>query len=157
MAISSYDLRHAVIKPTLAKIGLWPLSAENLLMGTAAHESRLGYYLKQVNGPALGIYQIEPATHRDVWANFLKYKDELKTKVNSLATKEPSLDENLIYNLAYATAIARIIYFRVSQKMPEANDLQGLAEYWKEHYNTHLGKGTVAEFIKNYHDFVDLE
>ena len=33
----------------------------------AAHESHLGKYLKQRNGPALGPYQVEPATHDDTW------------------------------------------------------------------------------------------
>jgi hypothetical protein len=26
----------------------------------------------------------------------------------------------------------------------------GMADYWKQHYNTPLGRGTVEEFISNY-------
>lgn len=37
-------------------------SAVNLLLMTAAHESRGGTYLKQINGPALGVYQMDQLT-----------------------------------------------------------------------------------------------
>jgi hypothetical protein len=56
MGIRSYDLRQYVIRPTLQRLGLWSLAAENLLLGTAAQESKLGYYLHQLEGPALGLY-----------------------------------------------------------------------------------------------------
>ena len=45
-------------------------SAIDLLLGTAAQESAFGTYLRQVNGPALGAFQMEPATFKSVkaWA-----------------------------------------------------------------------------------------
>ena len=46
--------------------------AENLLMGTAAQESALGEYIRQLgNGPALGIFQMEPETFDDIVRNYL--------------------------------------------------------------------------------------
>jgi hypothetical protein len=42
------------------------LNAIQLLMGTAAQESHLGTYLKQINGPALGVFQMEPNTEIDI-------------------------------------------------------------------------------------------
>ena len=42
--------------------------------GTAAVESRMGTYLRQIGGPALGIWQVEPATHLDCWDNWLDYR-----------------------------------------------------------------------------------
>jgi len=57
-------LRREIIAPALRHIGMWSGAAENLLLGTAAVESRMGTYLRQVGGgPALGIWQVEPVTH----------------------------------------------------------------------------------------------
>lgn len=157
MGIAACELRDFVIRPALKKIGLWSLSAENLLLGTAAQESRLGYYLHQRNGPALGIYQIEPRTHYDIWENFLKYQPTLSALATNIASKDfidgKSADE-LITNLKYSTVIARLVYFRSPKELPDAEDMDGLAAYWKEIYNTDLGKGTKEEFIKNYKELV---
>ena len=57
--------------------------AETLLLGTAKAESGL-IYLKQLKGPALGLYQNEPKTHKDTWDNYLKYKPELAKLVTPL-------------------------------------------------------------------------
>jgi hypothetical protein len=147
MGISPLHLREYIIKPTLQYLDLYSKSAENLLMGTAAQETKLGRYLKQINGPAEGIYQMEPRTHEDIWNNFLPYKIPLKEKILQFAT--PREDE-LVWNLAYATAMVRIHYLRVTEPLPHEDDIEGLAKYWKDYYNTRLGKGTVNEFINNY-------
>jgi hypothetical protein len=154
--ILSYELQLHVIRPTLQAIDLWSEAAENLLLGTAAQESHMGHYLTQVRGPALGIYQIEPATHHDVWDNFLKYHKPLADKVQQLLSpwNVADKDQALVNNLTYSSAIARIIYFRISKPLPAANDIAGLAAYWKQHYNTPRGKGKVEYFIKNYQELV---
>ncbi|MEE9541175.1 MAG: hypothetical protein V3V85_06750, partial [Candidatus Thorarchaeota archaeon] len=57
---------------------LWPgasrEAAVNLLLGTVYQESTINgiTHLKQVGGPALGIYQIEPDTEHDTWENYLE-------------------------------------------------------------------------------------
>ena len=61
-----------IIKPALGSIvpdRIMSQDAVTLLTGTAAKESIVGKYVKQINGPALGIYQIEPNTHQDLWHN----------------------------------------------------------------------------------------
>ena len=50
----------------------------NLLVGTACVESNCGEYIKQINGPACGIFQIEPNTAKDIQENYIKYKPDLK-------------------------------------------------------------------------------
>lgn len=147
--IACNALRLHVIRPTLQAIGLWSMAAENLLLATCAHESRFGYFLKQRDGPALGIFQIEPATHQDIWRNYLAYRPALAAKIKSLTNdnnRHPN-DNELITNLAYATAITRIIYYRVSAPLPSAFAIEKQAIYWKKYYNTHQGKGSVADFI----------
>ena len=71
-----------VINPVLRSMDAWSIAAENLILGTAVQESECGYYLHQLgDGPALGIYQMEPATHDDCWNNFLKYRHDLSDPI----------------------------------------------------------------------------
>jgi hypothetical protein len=147
--INIKHLREAVIQPTLDFIGLYSPAAENLLIGTALVESNASA-LVQIGGPALSPYQIEPATDDDCWGNFLKYRKELATKVEQLLAVVPDRTSQLITNLAYATAMCRIVYLRAPSKLPAADDIQGLANYWKINYNSMLGKGNPEEFVKRY-------
>lgn len=149
-------LRDYVIKPILIYLGnkYYSESAVNLLLGTAAVESNLGKYLHQINGPALGIYQIEPNTYYDIRKNYLHYHYELRYKINQLLITIFNRKKNLVFNLAYATAIARICYYRFAESLPNYDDVEGLANYWKKYYNTKLGKGTVEKFIDNYNELV---
>lgn len=153
MSIDAKQLKLYVIVPTLAKIGLYSDAAVNLLLGTCAQESQMGTYLKQINGPALGIYQCEPDTHDDIWDNYLKYKPELSAKVYSIDARE---ETHLITNLAYATAIARIHYLRAPDALPEANDIESMAHYYKNYYNTANGAATIEQFIVNYKRYVNV-
>ena len=142
-----------LIKRVLVALDLHSESAENLLMGTAAQESGLGEYIRQIgNGPALGIFQMEPNTFRDIVQNYLQYKPELAKLVMSVSGVNALRSEYLEYNLALSICMCRVHYLRVSEKMPD--NLTGWAKYWKEHYNTRLGKGTEAEFIRNFKNYV---
>jgi len=146
--MNSDQLRDLVIKPTLQYLGMYSHDAENLMAGTCAVESRMGEYIKQLgNGPALGIFQMEPATHDDIWDNYISYRRPIADKVKALMTPDDPHTQ-LITNLAYATAMARIHYWRQTGKIP--SDLEGQAKYWKDHYNTHLGAGTVEKYIDAY-------
>jgi len=143
------QFRTLIVRPTLIDMGLHSEAAENLLIGTAVQESTLTY-LKQIGGgPALGVYQMEPATHDDIWANYLAYRDDLADTVRELSWGEPTA-ERMVWDLRYATAMARIHYKRVPEALPPANAISSLGAYWKDHYNTTLGAGTAQEFIENY-------
>lgn len=139
------QLKNYVIIPVLEKLGLCSQEAVKMLLGTAATESLLGKYIHQVGGPACGIYQMEPATARDIMDNFLKYKPELMDKVSKLYIHELSLEDNLTMNLAFATAMCRIHYYRVKASIPSTFEKR--AEYWKQYYNTIRGKGSVNDYL----------
>jgi hypothetical protein len=153
MSIDVKQLKLFVIVPTLAKLGLYSEAAVNLLLGTCAQESAMGTYLKQINGPALGIYQMEPNTHDDICDNFLKYRPELAGKVLGIDSCQSA---NLMNNLAYATAMARIQYLRAPAELPDANDTPELGRYWKLFYNSQNGKGCIDEFVANYARYVNV-
>ena len=144
-----------VIDPALFNLDreiIWSTSAVNLLLGTAIQESRLTYLRQMGNGPALGIYQMEPDTHDDIWENFLAYREELASLIKRSFRIKTS--EALIWDMGYATAMARVHYYRVPEPLPDANDVAKLATYWKKYYNTPEGKGTPLEFIEKYSVYV---
>ena len=149
MGINVHHFRNYVLRPTLEQIKLWSNAAEMLLLGTALVESQNMHYLHQLaGGPALGVYQIEPRTHDDIWDNYLKYRKELRRDVLAYLAPVPEPKEQLITNLAYATVMARIFYLRVPAPLPVATDYRGLANYWKQHYNTELGAGIPDKFVR---------
>jgi len=154
--IDPAQFRELIVRPVLQALKKWSVAAENLLLGTALQESGLRY-LKQIGGgPALGVYQMEPATHDDIWKNYIRQgRDELGNTIFLATQAHWNQNENvqsdmLIWNLAYATAMARVHYLRVPEPLPEAHNVMGMAEYWKAHFNTPRGAGTPEEYVANY-------
>jgi hypothetical protein len=140
------------MKYCLEGIGMYSKEAENLLMGTAAQESRLGTYLCQLgDGPALGIMQMEPATFNDIKVNYLFHRSVLVSKILGVSGCVRLVPEYLEWNIALSVCMARIHYYRCPDTLPI--DLPGMAAYWKKYYNTRLGKGTEEEFIVNYNKY----
>ena len=150
--IDPKQLTEYIIRPVLKDIELWSEPAERLVLGTACQESGCGHWLHQVGGgPALGIFQMEPASHDDIWTNFLKFHPELVTKVLRWCVNLNHGANEMVFNLAYATIMCRLLYRRVAESIPDT--LMGQAEYWKNHYNTALGAGTVEQYIANWNRF----
>jgi len=142
------EFLRGAIRPALAALRLGGPAAERLLLGTALTESGL-VHLRQVGGgPALGLYQIEPATHRDLWRTYLAYRPALAARLLRLAAPTGPGDAQLVWNLGYATGVARLIYRRRPEPLPPADDLEGLARYWKAHFNSAAGRGGVADFLR---------
>ena len=113
-----------------------------LLLGTALVESGLRA-LQQHKGPAMGLFQVEPRTHDDLWASWLAYRPDMHNAFRSLAVYDPTAEE-MRWNLVYAAAMARLVYWRAKEPLPDL-DAAGLAGYWKRHYNTAGGKGTIEK------------
>ena len=141
-----------VIRPALIAIDEDSPAAENLLLGTAIQESGLSATTQNGGGPALGKFQMEPATAEDIMDRFLATSGhlELRDEVLSLesACKVNPSDE-LTTNDQYAAAMARIKYLMIPTSLPNATDIHGMAVYWSTYYNAG-GKGTVQEYISNW-------
>lgn len=149
--INVRQLREFVIRPSLPP-GLYSMAAEELLVATIAVESNGGTYIKQKVGPALGIYQMEPATFSDVW----KYVKGSKFHAIIMAIcnfKDEPEANDMIYNLEFATLVARMKYYRDPLPLPSYDDVDGLWLYYKRCWNTYLGKTDKEEFIKSYKDY----
>lgn len=149
------QFKYRILIPTLSRIGLDETNRVSLVLGTCLKESaNLTYVVQIPNGPALGFGQMEPATHADLWANFLVYRPELAAKIRKLVGHYgDSLDDlptppvsELIGNAFYAVAMVAVHYRRVPVALPP-NEPYALAAYWKKYYNTPLGKGDVQEAL----------
>lgn len=142
-----------VIRPALQSINLWSPEAEELLLGTAIVESDLLHRKQLGSGPARSFFQMEPITHDDIWNNFLKYKPDLARAISSLITS-PDADKlvELEKNDPYACAMARAHYARVTSPLPKAGDVEAMAKYWKNHYNTNhpRAKGRWEKYVEKW-------
>lgn len=125
----------------------------DMLIETACVESNCGTYLKQINGPACGIFQIEPKTAQDVYDNYIIFRQHYVDIYNKLFIKSLSLKQNLIYNLAFQIFICRLIYLRIKEAIPD--NTKDRANYWKKYYNTKLGKGTTQDYISKVRKYYD--
>lgn len=169
--IDPQQLRDYIIRPSLKAIGQYSESAEELLMLTAAQETLGGQYVHQVNGPALGIYQMEPRTFDDVKAWTKAKRPAIWQKIEELIIPlkgtfaadiyrkfylqlfDPFEAERMVWDLYFSTAMARCYYLRKPESLPKADDVEALAGYYKKHWNTFLGVATVDEAIENYNKY----
>ena len=151
MQLSS--IKNEIIAPTLKEIGLYSDTALNLVTGTGLVESGFRFTSQIGGGPALGWFQMEPATHDDCWRNYLAYRKDIAQKILSLlpenlspaASKFHPQASCLIYP-AYAAAMCRVKYLRVPAPLPP-NDAQSLSLYHKLYYNTMQGKADATKNI----------
>ena len=144
------QFRALIVRPAITELELWSQAAENLLVGTALVESRLTHLRQLPDGPALGVFQMEPATHQDLWDNWLRYRPDLAAIMSGERARRASDANILIWNLRYAAMCCRLQYRRVPEPLPGAADVAGLARYWKSHWNTLRGRGEPQKFVSLY-------
>ena len=145
------QLRGLIVKPALEEVGLHSDAAEDLVMGTAAQESHLMYVKQLGGGPALSLFQIEPATYDDYWENYLAYQADLVSEIRDACEFEGIPEPTrLVWDLKFASIMCRVHYRRISSPLPMHGDIPAYAAYWKKYYNTIHGAGTEEEFIENY-------
>lgn len=148
------QFRDLVLDPTLHATELYSPEASDLLLGTAFAESNL-QHLKQIGGgPAVGLFQMEPATFDDLYYRYLGRADKrgLKYIIDMFTVREHagcSMTRpfyQLITNLPFSILMARIRYLMVPAPIPKTTE--GQAEYWKTNYNTVEGAGTIKKYLK---------
>ena len=173
--LASAQFARHIVAPALRHMGLYSPAAVRLLLGTALHESG-GLLLvdqwtgpgDETLGPAIGLYQVEPATHDDVWRNVLfadpdggpvdpppapsARRAQLVSRLRGLTLSALPRHERLLCPF-YATAIARLVYWRRPEPLPDVADLEGLAAYYKAHFNSHLGASTPEKWLADFRRF----
>jgi len=153
--INVNQYKNYILRPVLEYFDWYSEESEKLLLGTAATESQFGYYIHQVKGPALGLFQMEPKTHEDIWKNYLSYRPKLVSDILECCDFQGGVDaEEMMSNLKYATIMARLHYLRVREKIPVSGDILQLGMYYKKYYNTKNGKGSPVKFQMDYIKFI---
>lgn len=142
------QLKERVIEPTLKQLGLYSSDAVELLLMIAAHESVKGEYIAQITGPARGIYQMEGATHNDIHVWIKVNKGHIYRSIAGLVVQPVS--DMMMYDLRYATAMARVFFLRFPEALPSGSDVDAMAAYAKRRWNTSAGKATPADYKNAY-------
>jgi hypothetical protein len=166
--VKTYDLLGTIIRPTLNRFpGMGGENAEWLMLVTAVAESNL-QYIQQVRGPAVGMWQVEPATHHDIWVNYLRYRDQedLRGEIHDLfivpglftpgfeftvpQTRAASVAHAYLpllkFDQRYNCLMARLVYRRDPHPIPSRHDFDAVWEYYKRVFNTRLGKARKDRF-----------
>jgi len=88
MTQANFDLARKIlldaIRPALTSLTAGGVAVEQLLLVTAIQESPVNTLIHRQQlggGPALGLFQMETATHDECWNNYLKFRKELGEKV----------------------------------------------------------------------------
>lgn len=147
------QLEELVVTPTLKEIPKgYSDEAVMAIMMIIAHESLRGRFLKQVNGRALGVIQMEPATHDSVW----KFGDTVWDNALKLGivtaheynTKQHPKAERLLYDLRYNVFMARQRLFMKREKLPKSPGK--LSIYLKEHWNSMHGAANDYSYLNDF-------
>jgi len=136
-----------IIKYVLGKINMDSEEARAMIFATGKAESGFRA-LEQMGGPAVGFFQVEPATIQDVWDNYVFYRPEIKTDLYALGFDDGDMKHSVMSSVALQVAFARLQYRRFKDPLPSAQDMQSQAKYWKKFYNTELGRGTIEHFLE---------
>jgi len=155
--INNTQFRALIVRPGLSMIGKYCPKAEELLVATMAHESLGGTYLAQVSGPAMGIYEMEEPTYDDCWANVISRQPAIKSMISSfVGTSFKPNPVRMIWDLQYATIMARMEYSRFDEPLPEANDIHAIYAYYKKYWNSSKGAANGEDFIQHYQTFIKV-
>ena len=141
MGINVEQFYELVLKPSLKKLESFNSkinSAESrkLMLATFCHESNAGTYLKQRGGgPALGVYQIEPATAAFI-QEYIRRKPSLLDVIDSsFPFWHVNTGSKLVCDLSLSTVFARIKYWTIPEPIP-GMPIEALANYWGAYYQT---------------------
>lgn len=151
--MNSQQMLDTVIKPTLAMMsehGKYDnLDSRILMLATAAIESDMGLYNRQIKGPAVSAFQLEPPTINDIARNWDAYPKmtEVLRKISCLYDiKSTNLALECETNQRVACLIARGKYAMDSKRIPGFDDKRGLYEYYKRVYNSAAGASTYMKW-----------
>jgi len=138
-----------IIDWTLKYLNMHSDDASALVYRTGMAETKYNHLKQMGDGPALGFFQCEPNTMKDIMENYVSYRDGLKQKIYYLGYNDDNPEMSLMSNVALQVAFCRIKYRRDRLPIPNKDKIEEQAKYWKRVYNTRLGKGTVEHFLSN--------
>lgn len=148
--INVSQLRHEIIRPTLTRCLLWSQKAENLIVGTGLVESEFSY-LRQIEGPAISFWQLEPPTITWLLARLSNDRELFLRVKNTLHYADLPTDPiNIIGNIPYACILARLKYWFDPTPLPDEDNILQQAKYWAKIYNTLNKKEDIERYVRLY-------
>lgn len=123
-----------------------------MLLETAAQETHVGRYRDPTpNGAGRGLCQVDEIAFVDVVA---RSRDKNLGLISQAFGIDMAMVQHrdLDFSPLLSFIVCRLFYMLIPEPFPL--DLAGRAQYWKTHYNTKLGKGTVDEYIHNVKRFL---
>lgn len=125
-------------------------NARALLLATAIVESDLRARYQDGGGDAIGLFQVEYGTYRDLWHRAIRYKHPRLYKAMRARFGEPHSDEirfeDLQKNDIVGAIFARVKYFESGAEIPDAANPDAQAAVYKKYYNTAAGRGDTENF-----------
>ena len=137
-----------IIDWTLKQLGMYSEDAAAMIYATGMAESKYRYLSQMGDGPAIGFFQLEPATMRDIMDNYVAYRKSILESLKNLGYAEDDSEYRVKSNIALQVAFCRLKYKRDPFPLPKLDNKEDQADYWKRVYNTELGKGTVEHFLE---------
>ena len=147
----------AIVEHSLYRLDCYSDDALALVVRTGMAES--GYRALKGYGegnPAIGFWQMEPATLYDIMRNYIHYRPQYRVALEGMGMEfdGDDIEMSVISNMAVQSGLCRLHYRRDSKPIPPWDDLEAQGSYWKRVYNTVKGRGTVEHFVKANKDVV---
>jgi hypothetical protein len=60
----------------------------------------------------------------------------------------------MVVDVEFAAAFARVYLYTFPEPLPHADDLDGLARYAKQYWNTEAGKATPEKYLADFKRYV---
>ncbi|ACI52185.1 conserved hypothetical protein [Gluconacetobacter diazotrophicus PA1 5] len=141
------DIKRNIVAPVVLDLDIPGDEFARIQLMTGIGNAETGYRTRrQVDGPALGFWQVEPATHDDLWRNWLAYRPALAEVARTYlpAQFEDRLDaQALVLSDRYAACIAALVFYRSPVPLPARGNARAQCAAWKQAYNTAAGAGAV--------------
>ena len=141
-----------IVKDAVSKVESTLGGTNKLLERTAYVESKNGKdpntYRDGYHG---GIWQVDRIGFEDTQnvASHAKLKEHFK-KINAdFGIDWSTVKYEDLRKPLYSAIAARLKYLNIASSIPPSWQLTRQAKYWKEHYNTRSGKGSVSKFKKD--------
>lgn len=156
------QLKQNIIYPVLAFNNLYNPEAEAMLIATCLQETQAGKFVKLNKYgavPSLGIYQMTSYTHDTIWRTQLMRPDQ-KKKVRDCLMFFNFVDvpkaEQMIWNVGYATFMARIFYLYINRPLPAFDDVEGQWKFYKAYWQPNT-ESNLEEFTKHLNNFTKVK
>lgn len=121
-----------------------------LLYETSCIESHRGFYVKQIRGKALGVYQFELKTVKCLIDWLKSYHKEKYTQIMAFYDDEMSLKENIMYNFSFQSALSIAHFYRyVGDSLADLCSSPYMrCVIYKKYHNTPKGKSTYIGYFE---------